>query len=88
MKLLWSPAGQRLGAVLSVLDAIQGGFCRGQGQQVGSEGVPASGPPLAPRGSCQHQLSFLGSIPWCLQLQEVSGNSDSGWRLDCLGSCP
>lgn len=42
------------------------------------------GPLLSPGGSCQHQLSFLGHVPWYLQHQEVSGNSDSGLGLDCL----
>lgn len=57
MKSLWILAGWGLGAVRSVLDAIQGGFCWGLGQQVGSAGVPGSGPPQCPRGSCQHTSS-------------------------------
>lgn len=43
------------------------------------------GPPLAvPLGSCQHQLCFLGHVPWCLRQGEVSGSSDDGLGLACL----
>lgn len=89
MKLLWSWAARGLGAVLSVLDAIQGDFLQGpRDSRWAVKESPRLGPPLSPWGSCQHQLSFLGHVPGCLQLQEVSGDSDSGWGPDCLGSCP
>lgn len=73
-----------MGAVRPVLGAIQGGFCGGPDSRWAVKESQSLGPLLSPWGSCQHQLSFLGHVPWCLQHQEVSGNSDSGLGLDCL----
>lgn len=73
-----------MGAVRPVLGAIQDSFCGGPDSRWAVKESQSLGPLLSPWGSCQHQLSFLGHVPWYLQHQEVSGNSDSGLGLDCL----
>lgn len=69
----------------SVLGAHPGGSGRDPNSRWAAKEPLDLGPPrAAPVGSCQHQLSFLGHVPWCLQQRQVSGSSDYGLGLDCL----